>query len=648
MIYDFLKEHKYLDLLKKYKTPDFSKEKLLEIFSKNMNCVKIKENEILFRIDDIGDKFYIILNGTVSILKPKRIKIHMSPFNFLKYLIQMKYENERYLIQMCIKSNYEKICFKNYEEFTIYEETSFKVKIREFFEIVQRTDFNDNQQIYQIFENFNRKITNYNILKVIFDKLEYKELKEYILKNENFHITEEEHELYNKYQKIFSDKEEYLYNIIEYHNILELYTGQPFGDFALDSTAKKRTATIKGKEDTVLGYISNEVYSKYILHETFKIRQTDLSFLNKENYIFQNIRDFIFEEIYFNKFGIFSYKMHEYIINQGDLADKIFILKEGEVDLFYDGSIYQANILLQNMINSCSEKELIDFKESGKLKSKYHNNKIFNIKSEKFLSKMNKPRKLHIMTVKAKEMLGLESIFLGIDHIYSAKIRSNKCQIFVLEKIIFDKIINFYSSCKKNFIEEAKNKFFTFLDRIYNVKSHKENKLIQLENNENDIIRAENIVRNHKEKLKRTNPIEIVNQGIVYPETFIQEEIKKKIQKPEVIKEEKIDDHSQSLVKNSISWLGFTKNFDNKKNKFDNKHNMFMTQADSKIEGNFNNKENRKSIEMEEKTNYGFKQWLSEKKYYELKINRDTYKNKNLSLNNIIKYEFKDEKKIPR
>lgn len=122
-----------------------------------------------------------------------------------------------------------------------------------------------------------------------------------------------------------------------------------FGDFALDSEAKRRTATIKARDNCVFGYISNDVYSKHILQETFKMRQKDLFLLNCGNFVFKSIKNYVFENVYFPKFSVFTYEKNEFIFKQGEAADKIFIIKEGEVHLFYSGSVLEANSLLQHL-----------------------------------------------------------------------------------------------------------------------------------------------------------------------------------------------------------------------------------------------------------------------------------------------------------
>lgn len=95
MIYNYLQESNILEILNKYKTPDLTKGTLAKIFSENMQRTDLKNNEILFRIDEYGDKFFLIIKGTVMVLKPKKIKKYLTPREFLAYLITLKTKKEK-------------------------------------------------------------------------------------------------------------------------------------------------------------------------------------------------------------------------------------------------------------------------------------------------------------------------------------------------------------------------------------------------------------------------------------------------------------------------------------------------------------------------------------------------------------------------
>ena len=71
-----------------------------------MKCEKILKDNILFKAGDIGEKLYIVLKGTVSILIKKEINIECTQLEFLKYLIILYLYQEDNLISEIITKNH--------------------------------------------------------------------------------------------------------------------------------------------------------------------------------------------------------------------------------------------------------------------------------------------------------------------------------------------------------------------------------------------------------------------------------------------------------------------------------------------------------------------------------------------------------------
>ena len=71
-------------------------ENFLSKISSNLQSLLLEQNDMLMRIGDQGDYFYIILSGSVSVLVTKIISIYMS---IEQYIEQLKtfYNNEPYL-----------------------------------------------------------------------------------------------------------------------------------------------------------------------------------------------------------------------------------------------------------------------------------------------------------------------------------------------------------------------------------------------------------------------------------------------------------------------------------------------------------------------------------------------------------------------
>ncbi len=101
----------------------------------NMEYERIKKNTILFRIDDIGDKFYIILKGKVSILTVTQKQYFLTKGEYLKHLIKLKLYDEKLLLKKTIDNpnnfklyNLSEIDFSLIKPYNISADARFSFK----------------------------------------------------------------------------------------------------------------------------------------------------------------------------------------------------------------------------------------------------------------------------------------------------------------------------------------------------------------------------------------------------------------------------------------------------------------------------------------------------------------------------------------
>ena len=66
----------------------------VEKLTKICKLEKYSPNEIIILYGDIGDKFYIVLEGSIVIYKPEYIEEQMKPIDFLRMLNKLKEEDE--------------------------------------------------------------------------------------------------------------------------------------------------------------------------------------------------------------------------------------------------------------------------------------------------------------------------------------------------------------------------------------------------------------------------------------------------------------------------------------------------------------------------------------------------------------------------
>ena len=95
-------------LANKFKSDNLTKQSLNKIFtlcSSQMKYLYLKSDNILFRIGDEPDNFYLIIDGRIGILKPIFRKFEMSGFEYFKHIMKLKYTNEQYLLNLTLNKN---------------------------------------------------------------------------------------------------------------------------------------------------------------------------------------------------------------------------------------------------------------------------------------------------------------------------------------------------------------------------------------------------------------------------------------------------------------------------------------------------------------------------------------------------------------
>jgi len=546
-----MQESKLLDVLKKLKTPETNEEELLNVFTSNLNVMFLKNEDTLFKIDDIGDKFFIILKGKVEVSKPVRKKKLMNQLEFMDYLIDLRNNDDKYLILQTIRSNYEYMCFHSYEDFTTFENVYLKMNLLEHINLntyafnqfknikknkaIAKDKTKDGNEInldsiLEIFKKAKKVPGDYCLDIRYMKSLTNIELRHYI--KENINISNYEEDIYEKYKFVFiMDKELKMFIIYEYVLLSTLSEGQLFGDFALDSVKKRRTATVKAVENCALGWISNEVYEKYIFQENQKIRVKDMQFLNT-NVIFNPIKPYQFEKLYFCEFQPKTYLRGETLIKQGSEANKIILIKEGKVEVYFHASLIDILEFLKEIIQKGKDFKLYTEEEKELLLNEVINDKLLQIKSQEFINSIKKTKSFLIVTLTENDMIGLEPIFFSMNNFYSVVAKTDKCQAFEIEKEKLDIIFNHHEEVRIEFKNIVGKKLNAFIKRFLTVKSSLED-LFTSKNQYNCKLEKMVIKNMQKKKLlsKQKVPININFQNTAFS-------LVPKIQKNKFMKDE--------------------------------------------------------------------------------------------------------------
>ena len=160
-------------------------------------------------------------------------------------------------------------------------------------------------------------------------------------------------------------KENYLLNtnknsvyIYEYQEIIQLETGDMFGDTALGSATSKRTATIIAATDCHFASLNKEIYN-YIKFSNDKNRRNNINYICRTR-IFKSLKYKTIEEKYINYFAFKNCIKDEDLVKYGEINNNIIIIKSGKFEINIKGGI--NNIF--DLINEY-KKNFLQSKEFG-------------------------------------------------------------------------------------------------------------------------------------------------------------------------------------------------------------------------------------------------------------------------------------------
>ena len=331
------------DLLKKM----YNIEEKIFLFNQIINKIIIEtkeENDILYKTGEISEKFYFLLKGSVIRLNVRQYEVNMNKFEYFLYMKYLYKLDENKLLNLILKENEE--VFDKYELlYFILGDKSIKYsgeylkQIRNMEESYVTQRLIPNEMLEMNYNN-DKKIVLFETEKTLDDVLK----GDYVIS-----LTE------GNIKKINVGIKDYLENLnpIEFEggnddlikNNVTLFTydidkeinvGEHLEE--LDSKKiQKRNSTIICNKDCIFGVIIKKDYISCLKITQTKFHKNDINFLiSNELFSMMNFREF--DNIYYH---LFEYKkLHEKhsLFEQGEISNKIFFLKKGEICVTFEGS----------------------------------------------------------------------------------------------------------------------------------------------------------------------------------------------------------------------------------------------------------------------------------------------------------------------
>jgi len=390
---------------------------------------KFNKNRIVVKFGDEGKKFFLILKGEVQVILPTKKNVEMQQREFKRYLLLLYIYKEYEMLKLVIKDNKinesnmmfnpnnlffpdENYTTSNSNTISANNANASNNNISE-----EDNKVNNNYNYgYKDFKfGFNRRksfITNKNSIKFSENNNDKSKLKEgkrikllkklmnyylnpeeiaYYEKTKNINLKEVDDGIYvtpveyitritdysNFNSKVYSNENEpdsdfsvnddlrNHYFIYEYKKLIELQTGDIFGDLALTGNNIKRTASIVSLDECHFACLTRELYSAFIEKGNERIRNNKINYLLSIN-ILKSFPRFILEKKLFNHFGFKNFIRDKYLLKTNEISNDIIFLKDGIFEVSFTGKLGDLSKLINlfyneyNILANKKEREEID------------------------------------------------------------------------------------------------------------------------------------------------------------------------------------------------------------------------------------------------------------------------------------------------
>ncbi len=293
--------------------------------------------------DEISHNFYIILKGSVTLLRIKQEKVTLSGFEYLEKLIQLQKKDHTNLLTRNVKSNLKVFPIK-LKDFYFLNDIYFYFRYKDWLErkgtITELEEFVRTGRI-GLHQELN------------FSSLLNKEMS----KEENLHDhidsivnSKEEPRFDVKYYSFMEKQDKSFVILLDYlaENLLSI--GQIFGDNDINNIRWKihlnRTYTIQASEDTILGEMDENEYKDLVINEKKKNITKEVMYLI-DNYYFQSVKTSLFKKKYYKHFEKCEIARGETLTREGEMVSHLYLIKEGEVEVKANQSLLELNNLLK-------------------------------------------------------------------------------------------------------------------------------------------------------------------------------------------------------------------------------------------------------------------------------------------------------------
>lgn len=459
----------YLQSLKKFKSLIKNIESSILDDLMNRICIQIKceqfdNNIVVCKQGDKGEKFYIILKGTVSVLISQEKQTIMTKTNYVKYLIMLAFYQENSMLEKTIRINksiyyveetsitsllyifnffflagYHRIVKEQYSLISRFLEKEKKIyqfifdqlgsfpesfinimdlpetKLMEIFDFFKELYINnfDNEYYQTLLHAKIEDLLVENPIEYINTIINAKENKSYL-----FNVSKEKYCKRINNLSPFETEKGVKIKVFTYSEVVQLNEGDVFGDVALMKTEKKRTATIITESECFFGTVTQAQYNMCFKSTQEKKRNLNCFFFINGP-IFKGIKQNIFEKKYYNYFAQIELTTGNKLFSQGPRTKNIYFIQKGELAVTCNLSISRVVNFIEALGGNVDSRKIRDVYDSSEEFQKIYSKK-------KILWK--------ICVLKENEVAGFDNFMTNEKFFCDYECNVKHCQFFLLEE----------------------------------------------------------------------------------------------------------------------------------------------------------------------------------------------------------------------
>ena len=516
----------------------------LKIFNEAKSQIYTPENE--------ANHLYIILKGSVKIIKVQKTVTKMNSFDYFKMILNYRNKKKSYLLKNTINENngifpidlkdveiLDKILLKIFIINRKETENDFDYLDIFFSKLgLNHSDFGLKTSYKEELRLKNEKIEIYN--KQMIESGNGSKRKNLIPYNpieaEN-NIMEQEKILHDKLNEITYDIcQKYIYfldNKEEFVTTFELNTdkiltsnecfGDHFGSKYIDFAESN-------EGDLYLLMIKNDIINQMADSERDKNCLSQVDFL-VNNFFFRSIKKFIFERYFLNIFELENYQSGQKICEENSTVKYLYFIKKGKVKLSYNKSILEIHSLI-NLIKEQIKQKVFDKESNNNEIIKYleENQNYYSVEGEidSIKEELNNKQERIIIIYQENQCLGYECYYYGLKYLYTATAASDKVELYKISITQLAKIFNNRNEkCYIDLARKAEKSLFFLMKRFIKMnellmnlsKKRKETQNEVEKNNQTIVVNkvsSHNFLRVKSMKIKSTEISKILPNILKY------------------------------------------------------------------------------------------------------------------------------------